>query len=54
MSPCVISKFYVIIITMFYYNIVSYIVKPQKIQDFWIKGKIVISDENPKIFLNLG
>ena len=28
MSPCVISKFYVIIITMFYFEIVSYIVLP--------------------------
>ena len=23
---------------------------PQKIQDFWIKGKIEISVENPKFF----
>ena len=28
--------------------------KPQKIQDFWIKGKIVILVENPEIFLDLG
>ena len=28
MSPCVISNFYVIIITMFYLEIVSYIVLP--------------------------
>ena len=31
MSPCVISKFYVIIITMFYYSIVSYIVLPPSV-----------------------
>ena len=28
--------------------------KTQKIQDFWIKGKIVISVENPENFLDLG